>query len=88
MRYIHVDIPHYVIVLFIFVVLIIQNRSYTIELLSMQHIGISVSSKTIYCVMYLGNKYNSSFQQSLKTRRFVYDMTIYAILGFNYEKQN
>nr|DAQ08924.1 MAG TPA: hypothetical protein [Caudoviricetes sp.] len=35
MRYIHVDIPHYVIVLFIFIVLIIQNRSYTIELLSM-----------------------------------------------------
>nr|DAI38817.1 MAG TPA: hypothetical protein [Caudoviricetes sp.] len=25
MRYIHVDIPHYVIVLFIFIVLIIQN---------------------------------------------------------------
>nr|DAJ57785.1 MAG TPA: hypothetical protein [Caudoviricetes sp.] len=28
MRYIHVDIPHYVIVLFIFIVLIIQNQSY------------------------------------------------------------
>nr|DAN36064.1 MAG TPA: hypothetical protein [Caudoviricetes sp.] len=35
MRYIHADIPHYVIVLFIFIVLIIQNRSYTIALLSM-----------------------------------------------------
>jgi len=35
MRYIHVDIPHFMIVLFILFVLITQNRSYTIELLSM-----------------------------------------------------
>nr|DAP47255.1 MAG TPA: hypothetical protein [Caudoviricetes sp.] len=35
MRYIAVDIPHYVINLFILFTLIIQNRSYTIALLSM-----------------------------------------------------
>lgn len=33
MRYIAVDIPHYVIVLFILIVLIIQNQSYTATLL-------------------------------------------------------
>nr|DAI50990.1 MAG TPA: hypothetical protein [Caudoviricetes sp.] len=35
MEYIAVDTPHYVISLFILFMLIIQNRSYTIALLSM-----------------------------------------------------
>nr|DAN12724.1 MAG TPA: hypothetical protein [Caudoviricetes sp.] len=35
MEYIAVDIPHFVISLFILFMLIIQNRSYTIALLSM-----------------------------------------------------
>lgn len=51
MRYIHVDIPHYVIVLFILGVLIIQNQSYTIGLSQCKHIGISVPSKTLYSVL-------------------------------------
>nr|DAT56495.1 MAG TPA: hypothetical protein [Caudoviricetes sp.] len=35
MEYIAVDIPHFVILLFTYIMLIIQNRSYTLGLLPM-----------------------------------------------------
>nr|DAR68074.1 MAG TPA: hypothetical protein [Caudoviricetes sp.] len=35
MEYIHVDTPHFVIVLFTYIMLIIQNQSYTLGLLPM-----------------------------------------------------